>query len=113
MKGIKKARKTKNKKLLVASANRIAKASAYLHKNVDKLFSKQTAKVKGTRAKPAIWKKWRKFKAGFTTLRKASDGLVKASMSGKGVGKAFKAVGKSCGSCHKPFRFKKKKKKKM
>jgi len=110
MKGIKKASKTKNKKLLVASANRVAKSAAFLHKNIDTLFSKKTAKVNGTRAKKAIWKKgqWPKFKASMGKLQKTSARLVKAAATGKGVGKAFKAVGKTCKSCHKPFQKKKK-----
>lgn len=59
-----------------------------------------------TDAKPDIWAKWAKFERAIADYEEAARGLEAAAKSGDGaaVGKAVKALGKSCGGCHKPFR---------
>jgi cytochrome c556 len=55
------------------------------------------------------------FKAAIDAFASASGAFLAAAKGGdKGtIGKAMKGLGKSCGGCHKNFRAKKKKKKKM
>ncbi len=64
------------------------------------------------RAKPEIWQDWEKFKAGARRFSQETAKLVEVSKSGdfEAFKAQFKAVGKACGGCHKPFRAKKKKK---
>ena len=59
-----------------------------------------------TDAKPKIWKDWAKFEQAITDFEKAAQGLADAAASGEGeaIGAAMKTLGKSCSSCHKPFR---------
>ncbi len=62
-------------------------------------------------AKPEIWQNWEKFEAGARRLGQETAKLVEISKSGdfEAFAAQFKAVGKACGGCHKPFRAKKKK----
>jgi cytochrome c556 len=110
MKGMKKALAAKDQKAAANHAAGLVKAASVLNKNVDKLFDKKTAAVKGTRAKKEIWQDWNKFKAGLNALNTNTAALAKAVNSGGDAGAAFKAVGKTCGGCHKAFRGKKPKK---
>ena len=67
-----------------------------------------------SRAKADIWQDWKKFEATAKKLQAETAKLVKIANGGdkKAVAAQFKAVGKACGGCHKPFRAKKKRKKK-
>jgi len=62
-----------------------------------------------TRAKPEIWSKPGDFKMAIASFQKAAAGIAEAGMSGDRakVGAGMKALGGSCGGCHKPFRVKK------
>ncbi len=66
-----------------------------------------------TRAKPEIWRDWKKFEASAKKLQQETAKLVKIANGGdkKAAAAQFKAVGKACGGCHKLFRASKKKKK--
>lgn len=59
-----------------------------------------------TDAKPEIWQDWAKFEAAVADLGKAARTLEAAAKGSNAasVGPAMKALGKSCGGCHKPFR---------
>jgi len=59
-----------------------------------------------TDAKPEIWQDWAKFEKAIADYKEAAIGLQTAAASGdaEAVGPAMKALGKSCGGCHKPFR---------
>lgn len=77
--------------------------------NIGKLYHTLYPKGSGkgrTRAKPQIWTKPNDFKKAIAAFKRASAKL--ASVAGKGNLKttkvAFKAVGKTCGVCHKLFR---------
>ncbi|MDP6704962.1 MAG: cytochrome c [Alphaproteobacteria bacterium] len=64
----------------------------------------------GTRAKPEIWGANSDVGAKSKDLETAVEALVKVAGSGlDGLGGAVKAVGKTCGGCHKPYRAEKKK----
>lgn len=69
------------------------------------LFAKGTGKGK-TRAKPQIWAKPSEFKRAIGAFKKASAKLAGVAKNGnlKTTKAAFKAVTKTCGSCHKRFR---------
>jgi cytochrome c556 len=57
-------------------------------------------------AKAEIWQDWAKFETAIADYEKAARNL-QAAASGtdpSAVGPAVKALGKSCGGCHKPFR---------
>ncbi len=77
--------------------------------NIGKLY--HTLYPKGTdlgrtRAKPLIWSKPNDFKKAIAAFKQASAKL--AAVAGKGnpntTKAAYKAVGKTCGVCHKLFR---------
>jgi cytochrome c556 len=59
-----------------------------------------------TDAKPSIWQDWAKFEQAIADYEEAARGLAAAASADdpSGVGPAMKALGKSCGGCHKPFR---------
>ena len=59
-----------------------------------------------TDAKPDIWKDWDKFVAAAKALERESAKLAVVAKSGgkADIAAQVKAVGKSCGGCHKPFR---------
>lgn len=59
-----------------------------------------------TRAKPEIWSDWDGFKKAISANYNAAIELAKIADSGD-VAKTFaglKALGKTCGGCHKPYR---------
>lgn len=72
-------------------------------------FPKGTGEGK-TRAKPEIWEQWSKFEEAVMKFEKASADMVAAAETGDmaKIGGAMKALGGSCGGCHKAFRKKKK-----
>ncbi len=92
-----------------------AKALDLTGKGLTDLFPAGTGpdKIK-TRAKADIWQDLKKFEASVKKLQQETAKLVKIANGGdkKAVAAQFKAVGKACGGCHKPFRAKKKRKKK-
>jgi cytochrome c556 len=81
-------------RLLAESAQLIAPA-----------FKKNVA-TEMTDAKPEIWQDWAKFEEAITTFEKAAGDMAAAADGGDGaaIGAAVKALGKSCGGCHKAFR---------
>ena len=60
----------------------------------------------GGGARAEIWEKWEEYVAASKVLEDATDELVVAAEAGdmKAVGAAMRAVGGSCGNCHRPFR---------
>jgi cytochrome c556 len=59
-----------------------------------------------TDAKAKIWTDWKGFEAAIADFDTAARNLESAAASGDpaAVGPAVKALGKSCGGCHKPYR---------
>jgi len=57
-----------------------------------------------TRAKDNIWTEKEKFSATVKAFQTAAMNISKASGDKAAFGAAFKALGGSCGGCHKPFR---------
>ncbi len=59
-----------------------------------------------TDAKPEIWQDWAKFEKAIADYEQAARDLQTAAAGADpaAVGPAMKALGKSCGGCHKPFR---------
>ena len=59
-----------------------------------------------TDAKAEIWQDWAKFESAIAKYEEAARGLATAASGDdpSGVGPAMRALGKSCGGCHKPFR---------
>ena len=59
-----------------------------------------------TDAKPEIWQDWPKFEKAIRDFEEAASALEKAADGGDmaQVGAKVKALGKSCGGCHKAFR---------
>jgi len=59
-----------------------------------------------TDAKAEIWQDWAKFEKAIAKFEESARALQTAAASGDPatVGPAMKALGKSCGGCHKPFR---------
>jgi len=59
-----------------------------------------------TDAKPEIWQDWTKFEAAIGDFEEAARNLQGAAEGSDpaAVRPAMKALGKSCGGCHKPFR---------
>lgn len=59
-----------------------------------------------TKAKPEIWEKSDDFGKAAKNLSKAAGELIAAAKAGDeaAVGAKFKALGDTCGGCHKPFR---------
>ena len=68
-------------------------------------FEKNVA-TDATDAKPGIWEDWAKFESAIADFREAAQKLATTAEGGDpaAVGAAVKALGKSCGGCHKPFR---------
>lgn len=107
-KAIKKAVKANDFTTIEAEAKEIA---ANMEKIPD-LYPKGSTSEK-SRAKPAIWEKWDSFTQKVTTMKTAAEKLADAAMAKdeQEVSAQVKGFGKNCGSCHKPFRKPKKKKK--
>lgn len=59
-----------------------------------------------TKAKPEIWDKSEDFGKAAKNMSKAAGELISAAKAGDeaAVGAKFKALGETCGNCHKPFR---------
>jgi cytochrome c556 len=59
-----------------------------------------------TDAKAEIWQDWAKFEKALAKFEESARAMQTAAASGDPaqVGPAMKALGKSCGGCHKPFR---------
>jgi cytochrome c556 len=59
-----------------------------------------------TDAKAEIWQDWAKFEKAIAGFEKSARALEAAAggSDAAAVGPAMKALGKSCGGCHKPFR---------
>lgn len=66
-----------------------------------------------TRARPEIWRDWKTFEASAKKFSAETAKLAEAAKGGdmKAFATQYKAVGKACAACHKPFRVKRKKKK--
>ena len=69
--------------------------------------------AKKSRAKAEIWQEWDDFKAKVNDLKNAARQLANAASAkdSEQVKVHSKALGKSCGSCHKRYRARKKKRK--
>ena len=67
---------------------------------------KENVETDATDAKPEIWQDWEKFESKIADFEKAARNLETAAKGGDpaSVGPAMKALGKSCGDCHKLFR---------
>lgn len=74
------------------------------------LFPKGSTSEK-SRALPAIWEKWDEFSKNPGKVKKAAGELAEAAKAkdGAAVGTKVKALGDSCGGCHKAFRAEEKK----
>lgn len=72
---------------------------------IESAFKKEIAEGV-TDSKPEIWQEWEKYVAAAKKMTDASGALVKAAEGGDAaaIGVAMKAVGGSCGGCHKPYR---------
>ncbi len=82
-----------------------ARAIGNIGKLSHTLFAKGTDKGR-TRAKQQIWAKPNQFKQAIAAFKKASAKLASSANNRdmKIVKRAFKAVTKTCGGCHKTFR---------
>ena len=99
---------------LADQARALQASTKTLIENLAVLFPAGTGADKlKTRAKPEIWRDWKKFEALTKKLQQETAMLVKIANGGdkKAVAAQYKAVGKACAACHKPFRAKKKRKK--
>ena len=98
----------------LADAVMAAKKIASVGKTIPAMFPQGTGMGHGakTRAKGAIWSDWAKFKKANDAMIVASTNFANWSQLGSAdtMKGATKAIGKSCGGCHKPFRGPKKKK---
>lgn len=67
---------------------------------------KKNVSTEWTDAKPDIWTDWKKFESAIADFEEAARNLEAAAKGSdpSAVGPAMKALGKSCGGCHKPFR---------
>lgn len=72
---------------------------------IEDAFKKKITEGK-TDSKPDIWQDWDKFVAAAKKMGEESGKLADAAQSGDmaAIGAQVKALGKSCGGCHKPFR---------
>ncbi len=72
---------------------------------IEDAFKKEITEGR-TDAKPDIWQDWDKFAAAAKKMGEESGKLADAAQSGDmaAIGAQVKALGKSCGGCHKPFR---------
>lgn len=74
-------------------------------KSVPDLFAK-TSDTGETYAKPEIWAEWDKFKEAAANAGAAAGKLAMVAKTGDAAatGEAMKALGGTCGACHKPYR---------
>ena len=92
----------------------LAEASMKVAKLIDRipeLSPKGSAFGEKSRIKPEAWDDFDRYKKLTESSSAAARALAKVAGSGdvKASAGAFRALGKSCGACHKPFRKKKKK----
>ena len=84
--------------------------------NIDKfvVLFPEGSTAKNSRAKAEIWQEKDDFKAKANDLKDAARKLANAAnaMDSEQVKIQYKAVGKACGSCHKRYRARKKKRRK-
>ena len=78
---------------------------------IPELSPKGSAFGEKSRIKPEVWEDFGRYKKLAEKSSAAARTLAKAAGSGDkdSAAGAFRAFGKSCGACHKPFRKKKKK----
>ena len=69
------------------------------------MFPKGTG-LGNTKAKPAIWENWSKFESAVQDFERESAKLAKVAESGdiEALAKQVRAIGKTCGGCHRNFR---------
>ncbi len=86
---------------IVTHAQELQLGSALIAKG----FKKEITAGK-TDSKPDIWKDWDKFAAAAKAMGEESAKLAVVAQSGgmADIAAQVKALGKSCGGCHKPFR---------
>lgn len=91
------------------NADALSHAMFQLSKVVPDLFP-EGSDFGETGARPEIWSKPAEFKAAVMAYQRAARHLSTVVHSGDmgAFAKAFGAMGKTCGGCHKPFRVKKK-----
>ena len=111
-KAMKAASKAKNAQLVIQTSNIISKQANRLLKMFPKGTSRAKLGKKATRSKVAIWKNWKKFIAANNKMKVAAV-KVAAAAGARNARASAKGIGKTCGGCHKPFRGKKAKKKKL
>ena len=72
---------------------------------IEDAFKKEITEGK-TDAKPDVWQDWDKFVAAAKKMGEESGKLADVAQAGDmaAIGEQVKALGKSCGGCHKPFR---------
>ena len=72
---------------------------------MEEAYSKKVT-IGKTDSKPEVWEMWSKFKQAASNSAQAADGLAKAAASGDAskIIPKLKAVGQTCGACHKMFR---------
>jgi len=122
----------KKRKALMKANNKAAKAIkgavkegdfATIEENAKKIVASmdnlvalfpEGSTAKNSRAKVEIWQEWDDFKAKSNDLKDAARLLANAASAkdSEQVKVQSKALGKSCGSCHKRYRARKKKKRK-
>lgn len=114
MKKISKANKALKKSSKAGKVAASKKQARIIIASTDKLASmwprgtdRKALGKKATRAKSNIWKDWEKFSKGLGAMKKVASAVAGGNLS------AAKRMGKTCGGCHKKFRAKKSKKKRM
>jgi cytochrome c556 len=82
-----------------------AKALAGAGTLIESTFKKEIVAGR-TDSKPEIWQEWDKYVAAAQKLTDAGTALAVAVESGddKTASAAIKALGRTCGGCHKPYR---------
>lgn len=82
-----------------------AQAVAASMKKVPALFPQGSGEGE-TDAKPEIWVEWAKFEKAAADTAAAAEQLAMVAKGGDAAatGEAMKALGGTCGGCHKPFR---------
>ncbi|NIR99319.1 MAG: cytochrome c [Gammaproteobacteria bacterium] len=82
-----------------------ASAISLAAKLIPSAFRKQIDSGR-TDAERKIWQEWSEFEDAAAKLEREAARLAEVAASGdmSGLGAQVKAVGKSCGGCHKPYR---------
>lgn len=85
-----------------------AKAMARWMRGFPDMFPKGTEQGHNTKALPAIWSNPAGFKKDADAMSDAADKLAQANKAGdvQEAAKQIKAVGETCGACHRAFRAK-------